>query len=106
LGNGGGFVADTNKTSDSLGGSDSDPRIVGDNHLNQNIAGKSFFLTFDFSAPADNHFRLNGDDGLEDLIFKVHGADTGFESIDDFIFVTRVGVDDIPGSVNAGGGRR
>ncbi len=100
LGNRGGFIFDTNKTGNSGGGADGDPGIVVEDHLDEDITGESFFLGFDFLATANGHFRLDGDDGLEDAILKTHGFESGFESIDDFIFVTRVSVDDVPGGVD------
>lgn len=68
LGDGGWFVVNANKTGDSLSSTDSNPGIVGDDHLDKNITGESFFLSFDLFAATNNHFALDGDDGLENFV--------------------------------------
>ena len=102
LRNGGRFVVDADKSGDSLSGADGNPGIIGNNHLDENITGESLFLGFYFFAAADNRFALDGDNGLEDFICKPHGFDTSFKSVDDLVFMARIGVDDIPGGINAG----
>ncbi len=69
LGNRSRFVVDTNEIGDTLGSFDGNPRIVVESHLDKNITWIGFFLGFDFGAAADDHFRLDGDDGLEDFVF-------------------------------------
>lgn len=102
LGNRGRFVVDADKSSNSLSGADGNPGIIGNNHLDENIAGESFFLSFYFSAATDDHFALDGDDGFKDFVCKPHGFDTSFKSVDDFVFMAGIGVDDIPGGADAG----
>jgi len=102
LRNGRRFVVNTDKTGNSLGGANGDPGIVGDNHLNKNITGEDFFLSLNFFTATDDHFALNWDNGLENFVSQGHSFNTGFESIDDFVFVTGVSVDNVPGGINAG----
>jgi len=45
---------------------------------------------------------LNGDDGIKDLVFKTHGFNSGLKGINDFVFMTGIGVDNIPGGINPG----
>lgn len=60
-------------------------------------------MGFDFSPPADDHFTLDGNNGLKDVVLETHGLDSNLEGVDDFVFVAGIGVDDIPGGVDAGG---
>ncbi|KKQ69219.1 MAG: hypothetical protein US90_C0018G0063 [Candidatus Shapirobacteria bacterium GW2011_GWE2_38_30] len=69
LGDGRGFVVDTDKTGNSGSSADGDPGIVGDGHLDNDITGEGFFLSFDFFTTTDDHFGLNRDNGLKNLIF-------------------------------------
>ena len=106
LGNSGGFVVDADETGDTLGSTDGDPGIVSEHHLDDDITREGFFLSFNFGTTADDHFGLDRNDSLENLIFQPHGFDPGFEGLDDFIFVAGVGIDDVPGSVDGWGNRR
>ena len=102
LSNRSGFVVDTDKTGNTLGGADGNPRFVGNYHLNNNVTGEGLFLSFDFLTAANDHFALNGDNGLKDLVFQIHGLNTSLQIFDNFVFVARIGVDDIPSRIEAG----
>ena len=93
------MVFDADKASDAGSGPDSDPGLIGENHLDENITGIGFFLRFDFLTAADNHFALDRDNSGKDLVGEIHGPDTSLESLDGFVLVARVGVDDIPAGV-------
>lgn len=67
--------------------------------MDNDIARESFFLGFYFLSATDNHFALNGNNGLKDFVFEVHGFDSGFEGFNDFVFVAGIGVDNIPSGV-------
>ena len=103
MGKRGGLVVDTDKAGNSLGSADGNPRVIGDFHLNKDVARKGFFLGFDFFATTDDHLTLNRDDSLKYFIGKTHGFNTGDKGVYDFVFVPGVGVDNVPGGVNAGG---
>lgn len=103
LGNGGGLTFNANKTSNAGSRADSDPGIVIKDHLDENITGKSFFLSFNLGTAANDHLGLDGNNGGKNFEFETHGANTSFESIDDLVFVTGVSVDNVPGGVNTRG---
>jgi len=99
------FGTNANKTGNTSGGTNSNPGIIGNNHLDKDIARESLFHGFDLGTSANDHFALNWDNSLKDIILQTHGFDTDFEGFDDFVFVTRIGVDDIPSGVNRWGDR-
>lgn len=56
LGNGGGLIVNTNEAGDPLSGANSDPGVVGEYHLDKDIAGEGFFLGFNLGTTTDDHF--------------------------------------------------
>ncbi len=71
--------------------------------MDKNVAGKSFFLGFDLLTAADDHFTLDGDNGLKNFVGKIHGFNSGFERVDDLVFVAGIGVNYKPGGVDGDG---
>ena len=37
------------------------------------------------------------------MVLETHGFNPSFKGVDDFVFVAGIGVDDVPGGVDAGG---
>ena len=101
LGNGSGVIAGADETSDSLGGADGEPRIIGDNHLHEHVAGKNLFFDGAFLAFADFDLVLSRDENLVDVIGQTHGLNFGLEGVGGSGLMTGVGVDDVP--LGAGG---
>ena len=101
LGNWGRIIAGANEAGDALGGADGEPRIIGDNHLHEHVAGKNLFFDGAFLAFADFDLVLGGDENLVDVIGQTHGLNFGLEGVGGSGLMTGVGVDDVP--LGAGG---
>lgn len=56
LGDGGGLIANAHEASNSLGGTDGNPGIIFQNHLDVDITGVGLFIGLDLGTMANDHF--------------------------------------------------
>lgn len=87
FGEGSGLVAGADKAGDTLGGTDSQPRVVVEDHFEKHIPGKDLFFDGRFLAGFDVNFVLSGDKNFEDFVFYLHGFDTLDQSLGNFGFM-------------------
>lgn len=102
LGDWGGIVASANKAGNALGSADGQPRIVGDDHLDEHVSGEDLFFDGGFFTLVDLDLFLSGDQKFIDVVGQTHGFNFGFESVGGADFMARISVDDIPTSVSGG----
>jgi hypothetical protein len=96
------LVGSAHKAGNTLGGANGEPGVVGDNHTNKHIAGEKLFFDGGFLAFVDFDFLLGRDKDFKDEVFKTHGLNSGFEGYENTIFVTGLGVNDVPFGGNGG----
>jgi len=91
-----GLVGSAHKTGDALCGANSEPGVVRDNHADKHVARKKLFFDSGFLAFVDFNFFLGRDEDLVDIVLEGHGDDSGFKGNQNTIFVTGLGVNDVP----------
>ena len=96
FGKGSGLIGGADKAGNALGGANSQPGVVGDDHADKHIAGEEFFFNGGFFALVDLDFFLGGDEDLVDKVLKTHGLNSGFEGDENAVFVAGLGVNDVP----------
>ncbi len=90
------LIGGTDKAGNSLGSTDSEPRIIGDDHFDKHVSGEEFLFDGGLLTFGDLDLFLSRDEDLEDPRCKPHGFNTSSEGDGDAIFMARLGVNDVP----------
>ncbi|KKT36407.1 MAG: hypothetical protein UW23_C0001G0017 [Candidatus Collierbacteria bacterium GW2011_GWA1_44_12] len=90
------MIGGADKAGDPLSSADSQPGVVGDDHLNKHVSREKFFFDSGLLAFGDLDLFLGRDEYLEDPRSEPHGFNTSPEGNGDTVFVAGLGVNDVP----------
>jgi len=74
----GGLIGGADEASNTLGGADSEPGVIGDNHTNEHITREKLFFDGGFLTFIDFDLFLSWNEDFVDEVLKTHGDYSGF----------------------------